>query len=748
MDKVMMRFMLGLVLVFSTPVFLAAKSEAPGNGGSFTAQDKAFYLTDTQVAFIRPGLEAEILDIDIPADLMPLVTFSLKDPAGLPLDIDGITTPGPVDVRNMLTFIPQGEEQKVTYHDRLRDRDGTYTDLGDGVYSYKFTTVLPADFDMDATHTLALVARRDLREFDLDRYVSNQVLNFVPSGASEPVPRDIVTTATCNRCHDPLAEHGGRYQEVAVCAQCHNPGLSDGSVSMDIMIHRVHNELGNEFPPDINDCQVCHTGGMPTPDFPLVATPAPVPVCDRTPTGITTVDWLAEDMIKIRVATPTNPAGRVMSMGTKEGSITTGKWLKDGTVFSVVDQASDEVTQELPVNTTILGCAGNAPGTQRGIAGAQHTNWMTRTSRAVCTSCHTSVNFATGEGHSEFEIALENDDDCIVCHKPNSTEEYDRSITGAHTVDYKSAQLGGVLLQVEDIEFTMPGQNPRVKFGLSNKFGPLDPAELERLRFSISGPNDDFDYYVQDRNVLDNLVPSGKYWTYRFEDPLPLDASGSYTFGFEGRIGDVIINPGGPHEFDINDQAQNFTVPFAVTDADPVPRRMIVDDAKCENCHSNLSLHGSNRHNPEYCVTCHMPAATDVAQRDPDNMPPQAIHFKYLIHKLHRGADLENGYVVLGFNQSVHPYSDTEFPGDLRNCETCHVNDSYKLPLPMGLLNTVSPRDFLTEMQPETAACLSCHDGIITAAHADANTSVMLGESCANCHGSDKSFSVERVHAR
>ena len=109
-----------------------AKSEGSDRGG-FTAADGEFYLTEEVFYFFRPGLEFELLDFEIPEDRQPLATFSLKDPMGMPLDREGIYTPGDVDVRMMLTYIPQGEEQKVSYHDRSRDRDGEYTALGDGV---------------------------------------------------------------------------------------------------------------------------------------------------------------------------------------------------------------------------------------------------------------------------------------------------------------------------------------------------------------------------------------------------------------------------------------------------------------------------------------------------------------------------------------------------------------------------------------------------------------------------------------
>jgi cytochrome c5 len=69
------------------------------------------------------------------------------------------------------------------------------------------------------------------------------------------------------------------------------------------------------------------------------------------------------------------------------------------------------------------------------------------------------------------------------------------------------------------------------------------------------------------------------------------------------------------------------------------------------------------------------------------------------------------------------------------------------LPTPDGALPTNSPNTILTTMGPDTASCLSCHDSLAAAAHADANTT-SVGESCGACHGEGKSHSVESVHAR
>ena len=75
-----------------------AKSDAVDNG-YYTTKDKEFYLTPEQLLFIRPGLNIEVLDVVLPADKQLEITYSIKDPAGLPLDHDGIYTPGAVDMR-------------------------------------------------------------------------------------------------------------------------------------------------------------------------------------------------------------------------------------------------------------------------------------------------------------------------------------------------------------------------------------------------------------------------------------------------------------------------------------------------------------------------------------------------------------------------------------------------------------------------------------------------------------------------
>jgi hypothetical protein len=763
---------------------LAAKSEAADNG-AYTTKDSEYYLTANELNFIRPGLELEVIDVVIPDDRKTEVTFRITDPAGLPLDRSGVMTPGPVSTSFILSYIPAFEESYVAYTTRVQtspitnesatqastDSGGSYTDLGDGTYMYKFGTEVPTNYDMDVTHTMGMYARRDLREFDLDRYVANELDHFVPSGVSEPMPRDIVSTETCNgRCHDPLALHGGARQEVGLCVLCHNASQSidpdtGNSVDMPLMIHKIHmganltkgyNIIGYrqtdhdyshvEYPAPINECEVCHTGGTPTENFPMVASPTAALVCDNSSVGETTLNWEYTGNVEIKVRTNSNPEGSGFATGGPIGSAPTGKWVADGTIFDLYDADSQTLIQSIPVDATVLGCVGNAPGTARGVAAMQHTNWLDHPSRVTCGSCHDDVNFETGEGHSEFGIIQPDDAKCGNCHEPVTGDEFDRSVTGAHISLYQSKQFPGVRINLLSVANTGPGQFPTVTFSIGSKSSPLYPGDLNRLLLNISGPNDDFSYYNQE-NVGANVEWADGNWTYTFQKPLPITAMGSYTVAVEGRnTADIDFGFGTGVEPE-SDQAENSLLAFAVTDDMAVPRRTVVEDYKCESCHSNLSLHGDNRKNANYCVTCHMPDALDSEVRPDDEFPAASIHFKYMIHKIHRGQELEKGYVVYGYRGSLHDFSEIEYSGDLRNCDACHVGNSQQVDLPAGLLPTRTPQEWWDPMMPQAAACLSCHDDDSSAAHAYSNTT-FFGESCSTCHGEGKVAAVDKVHAQ
>src|SRR5262245_42617553 len=147
----------------------------------YNRHERAFYLDVNEVSFVRPGLKFEIQSVVLGADLKLRVTFKMTDDNGLPLDRDGIYTPGSVSTSFVAARIPANQSQYVAYTTRVQtspitgvsatqagtDAGGTYQKQSDGVYLYTFGTTLPADYDRAVTHTVAMYGSRNLSEFDL-----------------------------------------------------------------------------------------------------------------------------------------------------------------------------------------------------------------------------------------------------------------------------------------------------------------------------------------------------------------------------------------------------------------------------------------------------------------------------------------------------------------------------------------------------------------------------------------------------
>jgi OmcA/MtrC family decaheme c-type cytochrome len=186
-----------------------------------------------------------------------------------------------------------------------------------------------------------------------------------------------------------------------------------------------------------------------------------------------------------------------------------------------------------------------------------------------------------------------------------------------------------------------------------------------------------------------------------------------------------------------------------MTDPQPVPRRTVVDIAKCNVCHDRVAAHGGQRLITQECVICHNPITTDVARRPAAQDPPQSIQFARMIHRIHTGENLDHDFTIYGFGGSVNNYNGLRFPGDRRDCVKCHVASTYTVPVPDGLLPVAvkAPPDYYSTQQPTAAACLGCHDSKPAAAHAVTMTAT-FGEACEVCHASDAEFGIDKVHAR
>lgn len=373
----------------------------------------------------------------------------------------------------------------------------------------------------------------------------------------------------------------------------------------------------------------------------------------------------------------------------------------------------------------------HAPGT------AQADNWKTNPSRAACGSCHDDVNFATGQNH--LNLAQPDDAQCKGCHGSTASMDFDTSIPGAHVVPNNSSSLPGLVMQILKVENATPGNSPVVTFQVTDKSGvPVDISKLPSIRLVLGGPNNDYGTGPAGLRVSEDPTKtpgSDGVYTYTMTTKIPAAATGSYTISLQAR-NSVMLMAGTKKETAATDAAKPVQYYFSVDNSAVTPRRQVVATEKCAKCHQNLQfVHGGTRSDTQACTICHNPTLSDGTSK-------QSVSFATQIHSIHRGEDLTNPYVLGTTN-----YQEVRFPGDLRDCNTCHVGTSYR-PENIGAAAMVaSPGGFAPMTGPIAAACQGCHDDKSTASHALANTS-SIGESCATCHGANSEFAVDKVHAR
>jgi OmcA/MtrC family decaheme c-type cytochrome len=401
----------------------------------------------------------------------------------------------------------------------------------------------------------------------------------------------------------------------------------------------------------------------------------------------------------------------------------------------------------------------------------QASAYLTKPTRVACGACHDDVNFASGANHAGGPQISDNQ--CTACHIPQGELDFDASMKGAHLVPADSKDLKGLVFQIVKVENGSAGQKPRVTFTVKDNSGAAVPlSSLNNLSFVMAGPTTDYGYtsfgsdvttpgYVSESATTAAQCGADGTCTYNFNHAVPSGAHGTFAIGMEGRRTETLL-PGTVTEMSVQYGGDNKVAYFSVDGSPVQPRRKVADIASCNQCHFDLTLHGTNRNDVEMCVLCHNPANTDAAQRpnatDPAERtkPPQGINLALLIHRIHTGENLiEDGksYTVIGRNGSINDFTEVRFslmspqggPGDTRNCMRCHVDGSQFAS--GGVKDVMDPQGFINPVKPTSSACIGCHASAADSSHALANTT-SIGESCAVCHSSDDAFAVDKVHAQ
>ena len=314
--------------------------------------------------------------------------------------------------------------------------------------------------------------------------------------------------------------------------------------------------------------------------------------------------------------------------------------------------------------------------------------------------------------------------------------------TGSSAVPVQSAER--INVAYDSVTIPAGGGAPTVVVRLTNDLGfGLTGLPAANIRFVMAqlspgqnGGSSEWQAYqtrgsggIPDAQATTETATAGTYvdngdgtYSYTFAQDLTAYPGGpAYDQTKTHRLGlEIRTNSGGflPE----NLPANNAPYDFVPAGGAPIETRLIVNNDTCNACHDNLEFHGEARFDIEYCVTCHNPSSID------GDTAAEAwggtVDMKQMIHKIHFGENLANGYFIEGYGGRVIDYTDFVFTQDARNCTTCHNESDATVPQASNW-RTVPNRD----------SCGSCHDDIDWAAgDHPGGFSFTDDTQCAGCH--------------
>ncbi len=391
-------------------------------------------------------------------------------------------------------------------------------------------------------------------------------------------------------------------------------------------------------------------------------------------------------------------------------------------------------------------------------------NWYKVPTAEACGSCHDNVNFETGENHVG---GPRDNSTCTSCHAPDTT-----SSLGAYQKHRILTQEGAdqYSFNILNIDFAGAGNAPVVTFSVTDPTNNNTPYDLANDADLIAGGLifyvawDTTDYTnpgnsnsraesssVYDSNGMLRASNNGNstYTLTLTESTLPADATGSGIVTFAGKVttavGDLPVTS--THQF------------FGITDdpANPVPRRLKVDLARCDGCHQRLGFHGNRNQNLHACAMCHNSAAARGGT--PSRGP---MDFKHFIHR-------------------KHAVDDIRYPQRVSNCIACHTDDGfYPVAIDSGVLSTSINRGAVdtdptdnNRISPNSATCSVCHSSASAQLHMEQNggnfdlcqesdgtmrarvdatcpgsmTGAIVQEGCTTCHAKGRIADVAVSHS-
>ena len=621
----------------------------------------------------------------------------------------------------------------------------------DGYYTYTFakdvTTVPGITYEPARTHRIAI--QLSYKNAAGETVLANPYFDFtVVDGKSVAVTdpaktRKMTDVKSCNSCHEKLALHGGGRIDTQYCVMCHNPGTVDpesgNTLDMATMTHKIHAgrkikaDAGTDytiwgygntkfdyaevgFPQDLRNCTKCHSASnTSTPQGDNWKTVITAQACLTCHTEKVGGLWEVKHIVYAKAASPTN---------TKATDLTNAQCVTCHKAGSPISPATVHWNQNEE----------NAAKYKMNIESAAYDAATRKVTVKYFLSDPTNANAAYNLVTSECASAA----------------------SCANTTKFGNLRL---YLAYQN----MVGQSTAV-----TEFSSYNNGGSTANVYAYTGVNDGKNHYTATITVPADTATAVAAGTARVITIGQIKEPKLEVKALDPR---PVVSP----VTLVNVVVQNTHKDVALSGA-LNPRREIVSNDKCNDCHGALgSTSGSNtlanafhsgaRDTVESCALCH-----DANRASTGNMMTNGLNlyesyqFKRMIHGIHgnskRVSPFTHGNKVAGaycnvsgttpaaialcktlnavvppltFVTGVENYAaEVAYPGVGLNCNACHVNNSYKNDL--GTLGTVvlkdttsaagvTPVTFGTDpnkwsvISPKAASCTSCHDSSAAIGH-------------------------------
>jgi OmcA/MtrC family decaheme c-type cytochrome len=358
------------------------------------------------------------------------------------------------------------------------------------------------------------------------------------------------------------------------------------------------------------------------------------------------------------------------------------------------------------VATILTACGGGGGGNSAAVATAADTG-------EVVTAAPAPVRYVDAEQIFPFITAVEIPDDGQPVVKFQLTDQN---------------QVAILDLGAEDVRFIVAKLQASPVGNLTGDW----QSYVNRIEQPGVGPGTDAKLQATAERGSSGILTNNGDGSYHYRFALSITAPDDDILAQAESEGlDLAYDPDRPHRVAIQfDNAKEPANPVydwvpATGETEQIFHADIAATANCDGCHERLALHGGNRFEVQYCVTCHNPGSTDANSGN-------TVDMAAMIHKIHAGASLPSvqaggEYAIWGFGDRKHDYSQVVYPRDLATCQVCHggtlTGDSSTAQL-------TSQGDNWSEFAT-AAACGSCHDDVDFDAHFGGQPD---DSNCMSCH--------------